>query len=79
MKMLTLAVVLAALALPVAAQSAQQPDARQETPSRSVEQSKASTPSARKANAKAAKAQNKAKQPRKNRRAKREMPVAPKA
>lgn len=77
MKMLTLAAVLAAMALPVAAESAQAPDAR-ETASRHVEQAKAPTPAARKANAKLAKAQGK--QSRKARRDKRgKQAQAPKA
>ena len=73
MKMLTLAAVLAAVALPVAAQSAQKPEATLETPSRQVEQAKPSP----KAGAKVAKAQNK--QARKVRRQKRGKPAAPKA
>jgi len=75
MKLLTLAAVLAAVALPVAAQSAQKPEASQETPSRQVEQAKPLP----KAGAKLAKAQDKAKKQRKSKRDKRPVPAAPKA
>jgi hypothetical protein len=77
MKMLTLAAVLAAVALPVAAQTASPPPAR-ESASHPVEQAKVAAPAARKANAKVAKAQNK--QSRKARRGKRaKQTAAPKA
>jgi hypothetical protein len=77
MKMLTLAAVIAAVALPVAAQSAQKPEAH-EPVSHQVEQAKAGTPAARKANAKLAKAHDK--QSRKTRRDKRgKQAAAPKA